>query len=87
MSDQAPRRKPPAEDAALMVVDLLDAIGQCDCSSGRPLEDPVLARLQQVSDCEALPEAVRALAGRLVADHLSRAPATHGRTMGQWLIH
>jgi hypothetical protein len=70
-----------------MVVDLLDAIGQSGCGDGVPLENTVLASLLRVSACEDLPEPMRALAGRLIADHLSRSPGGDEPPLGQWLLH
>lgn len=87
MSDETPDGGPAADEAALMVVDLLDAIGQCGSVISLPLEDRILARLQQVSACEALPDSMRALAGRLVADHVSRTARSDRSAHGQWLIH
>ncbi len=87
MSNEVPGSKPSSDEATLMVVDLLDAIGQCGSVIAPPLEERLLSNLQRVSACESLPEPMRALAGRLVADHLARTARPHDGTIGQWRIH
>lgn len=87
MSNSDSRRLPPTELAAFTVVDLLDAIEQAACGDSQRLENGVLAGLLRVSACEELPDLVRALAGRLAADQLARAPAADQPPEGLWHLH
>ena len=87
MSDSDSRPPPPTELAAFTVVDLLDAVAQAARGDGSLLEQSVLAGLLRVSACEDLPELMRALAGRLVADQLAQAPVSDEPQEGLWLLH
>lgn len=87
MSNSDSRRLPPTELAAFTVVDLLDAIEQAALGDGQLLENGVLAGLLRVSACEDLPDVMRALAGRLVAEQLARAPSTDQPQQGLWHLH
>lgn len=87
MSNSDSRRLPPTELGAFTVVDLLDAVAQAARGDGSLLEQGVLAGLLRVSACEDLPELMRALAGRLVADQLAQAPVSDEPQEGLWLLH
>lgn len=86
MSDSDSRRAPPTELGAFTVVDLLDAIDQAGGRSDECLEQHVLAGLQKVCACEDLPDVMRALAGRLLADQLAKTPLK-GAPVGEWQLH